>query len=220
MKVADLGYEEVFISAETRQKRDIVQFIPLNTNIFDNISVLESSGSELSEPFSDPVYDPEIEKQRKAKAIIGGDLQSVFSFSQEYKTVVEELRKSMNSEVEENIFPISSNSESSKKMEWLPVGLLFQSSDLETFDESELSFEKGGKKRAVRDWEYEETVFDTMSGYWRLLSCHDNFRISPPWYDAYAYGQKHWLQTKPIPQKVLEASTEKCIDWLNKYFPE
>lgn len=71
------------------------------------------------------------------------------------------------------------------------------------------------KKSVVKE---EELAYETMSGYWRLLSVYDEFQISPPGYNAYEQDQPHWLQTIPIPLTVFEGSRKKCLEWLRKYF--
>lgn len=71
------------------------------------------------------------------------------------------------------------------------------------------------KKAVVKE---EELAYETMSGYWRLLSVYDEFQISPPGYDAYEQDQPHWLQAIPVPLTVFEGSRKKCLEWLRKYF--
>lgn len=75
--------------------------------------------------------------------------------------------------------------------------------------------EQSKKKMIMKE---EELAYETMSGYWRLLSVYDDFKISPPGFDAYELPQPHWLQTKPVPLTVFEESRKKCLEWLSKHF--
>lgn len=132
---------------------------------------------------------------------------------------------SSSSEEEEEEIQVPVRSQVFKKKKFVP-------DDKKTWEDIKDEILGGGKKDLAREIKKihkkekikkapvkeEELAYETMSGYWRLLSVYDEFQISPPGYDAYEQDQPHWLQTRPVPLTVFEGSRKKCLEWLKKYF--
>ncbi|KAK6638196.1 hypothetical protein RUM44_008624 [Polyplax serrata] len=189
-----------------RRCSDLLKVLPPQTKIFDIPSSSESDSSELSGPFSTVVFSDVVESKRRAKKLFGKDLYTAFNFSMEFKTAIKEVKEKMAEDSRQKSVSESAAEVSVEAVEEIEAGDL---------DDSGLENVRSSTSR-----ESEETPFDTMSGYWRMLSVYDTFRISAPWFDAYAEGKSHWLQTQPIPQEVLENSRQKCLNWLAENFDD
>lgn len=218
---------------------DLLKILPPSSKAFDIDSSSGSFSSEYSGPFSSVVYDEKVEIKRKHKKLFGKDLYSAFCFSTEFKSVMEDLKVQMKrtyhdkptiehpvmEDFEEKKFNCIGSFTFEEIIKNESQSLSFP--DTENNAEDSLTNEADGKRNenkkykkkiGGKSWDSDESIFETMSGYWRLLSVYDTFKISSPWYNAYEEGNEHWLQTKPIPSEVLENSRQKCLDWLKKYF--
>lgn len=54
---------------------------------------------------------------------------------------------------------------------------------------------------------------------WTLLAANiekGKFFATPPTYNAFRLDKKHWLETNPVPWKIINKSNAKCVKWLNE----
>lgn len=61
--------------------------------------------------------------------------------------------------------------------------------------------------------------YDILSGMWKMLATNcdkEKFAITPPNYNAFQLDVPHWLETEPLPWKVMDNSREKCEKWLKE----
>lgn len=68
------------------------------------------------------------------------------------------------------------------------------------------------RKSVIEDEEY----YDTTSGMWRMMSAYDDLVLSQPGYKENRQDDSSWLETEPVPWKVMEESRSKCLEWLEK----
>lgn len=55
--------------------------------------------------------------------------------------------------------------------------------------------------------------------FWRFLALDARkrkFYATPPTYNDFRHGKKHWLEANPIPWEIINKSTIKCEKWLNE----
>ncbi|EEB11192.1 hypothetical protein Phum_PHUM097390 [Pediculus humanus corporis] len=199
--------------------------------LFDDLQKVENKNLELPIPFPYVFLSPEMENKMNTEKRYGKDFYSAFGFSKEFKSAVNYIKKQNLLSVDENktsdekpsdeeLYPLSEDIK--KKYESLHAPLFNFEMDQEV-KESTGVIKKDEEEKSKLETRYDdddEFLCDTMSGYWRLLSGFDEFKISPPNFDAYAEGKKHWLETKPIPPQVLDESINKCLNWMNKYFKD
>jgi len=61
---------------------------------------------------------------------------------------------------------------------------------------------------------------DTSSGLWRMLSAYDDLVLSQPGYNTFRQDVKHWLESDTVPWEIMEESTRKCLEWLEKHYKQ
>lgn len=61
---------------------------------------------------------------------------------------------------------------------------------------------------------------DTSSGLWRMLSAYDDLVLSQPGYNTFRQDVKHWLESDTVPWEIMEESTRKCLEWLEKQYKQ
>ncbi|KAL0272190.1 UNVERIFIED_CONTAM: hypothetical protein PYX00_005266 [Menopon gallinae] len=211
-------------SKSPAQEAELFKMIPTDSGIFDNLSI--SSGgreSTISGPFSEYEKSEVYNEKRKSTDMQNMDIYKYFSFSEEFQSAMKSVKESSAPSDQEVFVENGSPKKESriqldleKKAEGLFREIMTEywkkSSDEEDDKKSGSSLDvpkenrkgksKDEKKKVVED-EEEADNFDTMSGYWRMLSAYEDFRISPPDYNAYENESPHWLETKIIPFEVF-----------------
>ena len=229
------NYERVAKNSETDQNYpygpNTLKMLKSCTRLFDDLQKVENKNLELTIPFPSVFLSPEMENKINTQKRYGKDFYSAFGFSKEFKSAVSYIKKQNLLSVDENktsdekpsdeeLYPLSEDIK--KKYESLHAPLFNFEMNQEVKESTGVIKKDEGEKSKLetRYDDDDEFLCDTMSGYWRLLSGFDEFKISPPNFDAYAEGKKHWLETKPIPPQILDESINKCLNWMNKYFKD
>lgn len=224
---------------QTRLEPEL-KMIPSDLRLFDNLSV--SSGgqeSDLSGPFSEYERSEVYIEKRKSADVQNMDIYAYFSFSQEFKSAMESVKKEIPVAIAgPDECPAAGSPRKDSKIQadlenraarlLREIAIEFRKrSVIEDEDKksgSALDPSKGNRKgkskdeKKVVEEDRDDEYFDTMSGYWRMLSAYEDFQISPPYYNAFENESPHWLETKLIPFEVMENARKKCLHWLKENF--